>query len=169
MSKEIKVNELKNESTEKVDKTKSHWWDVIEFEMVIKFIILFGGIFMLIMFISESVQFFRDLNSDDDVIVKYSISSTNYDEDIEGESLQFIIGKGSVSEKGYYVVYQILEDGGKKLLKLDAEKTIIYDNLEEGEMPYVELGKKNISGEYLQIKLYVPKGTIQEKYDLSLE
>lgn len=79
------------------------------------------------------------------------------------------IGKieGKSSEKQYYVAYQILEDGGKQILKMDIEKTIIYDTLED-KNAYAEIDK-NGNGKLIAIRLYVPKGTVTQNFDLSIE
>lgn len=174
MSDNIKIDELKNDgnsnNSRKTDKKKTSFWDYDFLEFLMRLVVLSFAITLLIWFVIDGMELFRNIyNSKNVNYNKYPIASVCYDEDIEGENFRFVLGKGSVSEKGYYVVYQILDDGGKKLLKLDVEKTIIYDILEVGDTPYVELGERDIYGDYLNIRLYVPKGTIQQEYDLSLE
>lgn len=70
------------------------------------------------------------------------------------------MGTGHFEEKDYYICYEILDDGGLQLLKLDANDTIIYETLDTQEA-YVE-----ISSEYnVKNKLYVPKNTIKVEYN----
>lgn len=83
----------------------------------------------------------------------------------------FVLGcgsvRGSVSEERYYIAYEVLSDGGKKLFKMPADITVVYDSLKPGEKAYAEIDE-NYYG-LIAIRLYVPKGTITQDYDLSLE
>lgn len=99
--------------------------------------------------------------------VSYTVNlrSINYASDVQG---RFVLGCGRVGEVDYYVCYEELEDGGITLLKLDVDETIIYETLEAGEKAYAEI-VKNGWGLIESIKLYVPEGTVQVQYDLSLD
>ena len=81
---------------------------------------------------------------------------------------RFILGGGRINEKQCYCAYEMLEDEGKKLFKMDAAVTVIYDKLDENDMAYAEIDT-NGWGETVSVRLYVPKGTIVQEYDLSLE
>lgn len=98
------------------------------------------------------------------------LASISLDSQLEGEyhgGSRFRYGYGYINEQMYYVVYEVLSDGGLYLSKLDAEKTIIYETLPEGETAYVEV-KRNGFGRIVENKLYVPDGSICREYDLSL-
>lgn len=139
-------------------------------------------LFIVFGFISSWVNEYRQLKTDlkqieDDVKRVYSTStiqlaSVNYTSEISGDtSGGFYLGfgsiKGSVSEKQYYVAYKVLEDGGKKLFKMPAEITVIYDTLDSDSQAYAEIDM-NIHEDMLGIKLFVHKDTIVQDYDLSL-
>lgn len=101
-----------------------------------------------------------------------SLSSIDCSSQLEGSIKgSFYMGygnvKGELGETQYYVTYRILEDGGKKLYKLPADVTIIYDTLEVGSQAYAEVDS-NYYG-VVSAKVYVPVGTIVQDYDLSLE
>lgn len=92
------------------------------------------------------------------------LKSINYSSVVDGS---FFLGCGSIGTDSYYVCYEILEDGGVTLIKLDANKTIIYEKLAEDETAYAEISQ-NGWGEIKGIKLYLPQNTIQVDYDLAL-
>ena len=96
---------------------------------------------------------------------KVFLESINYESTVTG---RWILGSDYISDKQYYVAYEILEDGGKKLFKMDAEKTIIYDILKENDTAYLEI-EKNGNGVIKAMRLYVTDGTIVRDYDLSLD
>ncbi len=99
---------------------------------------------------------------------KVSLASINYASEIEGNIRgSFFIGYGSISENQYYVAYEILDDKGKKLFKMPAEITVIYDMLAKDAQAYAEVDE-NYYG-MVGVRLYVPTGTITQEYDLSLE
>lgn len=75
---------------------------------------------------------------------------------------RFILGIGWSGDEQYYYVYQINEDGGKQLKKYDASGVVIYDDLDENEEPYLDR-----SG--YQVKMYLPKDTIKEEYDVDIK
>lgn len=93
------------------------------------------------------------------------LMSLDLQSDIQGS---FILGSGSVNSEHCYAAYQILDDGGKKLFTMPAYKTVIYDTLESEDGAYAVIEEKTFGG-IQKIKLYVPKGTITQEYDLSLK
>lgn len=72
-----------------------------------------------------------------------------------------------MNSESCYICYEILEDGGIKLLKLDASKTTIYETLSENEMAYAEIDINGF-GKKKEIRLFLPKNTIQVEYNMSL-
>ena len=96
------------------------------------------------------------------------VASIGLDSQIEGTYRKnFYYGYGYINEEMYYIVYEVFEDGGLFLTKIAADKTIVYDTLQEGETAYIEV-KRNGFGHVVQYKLYVPEGSISREYDLSL-
>ena len=89
------------------------------------------------------------------------IRSISYQSDSKAD---FILGCGSIDRKDYYVCYQVLDDGGIQLMRILAEKVIIYETLDTDDMAYVEI-ERNGFGITKSIKLYVPIGTIYEQYN----
>ena len=78
---------------------------------------------------------------------------------VEGKtSVTFGWGSGVLSENTYYVAYKILEDGGKMLIEIPTEGTIVYETLKSSENSYMEIDKNNI-GFVKARRLYVPEGT----------
>lgn len=64
----------------------------------------------------------------------------------------------SLDSTQYYIGYEELNDGGKKLIKFNVEYTTIYDNLEESEKSYAEIEKIGIDNpKTISVKVYVPK------------
>lgn len=98
-----------------------------------------------------------------ETIPLYSVVSSN-EYEYEGH---FFLGSGSIDGRQYYVAYRVLEDGGKKYFKMDKDKTVIYDTLENADTSYAEI-EKNSFGITTKINLYVPKDTIVKTIDLSL-
>lgn len=98
-----------------------------------------------------------------ETIPLYSVVSSN-EYEYEGH---FFLGSGSIDGRQYYVAYKVLEDGGKKYFKMDKDKTVIYDTLENADTSYAEI-EKNSFGITTKINLYVPKDTIVKTIDLSL-
>ncbi|BAL01872.1 hypothetical protein OBV_p-00170 (plasmid) [Oscillibacter valericigenes Sjm18-20] len=114
-----------------------------------------------------AVGFFNDLSkaSKETTEQTITIKSISYQTETSGS---FALGFGSIDNAEYYVCYEVLEDGGVKLLKLDASKTTIYETLEKDESAYVNM-EVNKLGETKNINLYVPKDTIQTQYDLTVK
>ena len=94
-----------------------------------------------------------------------SILSVTYQENVSG---RFILGTGTIRGTEYYACYEQLEDGGIALLKLNAETTVIYQTLPEGEAAYVEKEVTKL-GSIQSAKLYVPTNTVQKDYNLNLD
>lgn len=96
---------------------------------------------------------------------KILLASTVHDTRSEGK---FRYGRGYIEDKDYFVAYQILDDGAKKIYKMEAQKTYIYNTLQPGEQAYVDVYKDGFG--YIQkYHLYVPENAIEEEYNLSLE
>ena len=126
-----------------------------------------GGIVLLLIWMG--IDFVKDWNEMQTKMKAITtettyLASVNYTSEVDG---YFYIGHGSVKETQYYVAYEILEDGGKKLFKMRADITTIYDVLEADELAYAETDKDGWG--IVKIRLYVPKGTITQDYNLSLE
>lgn len=91
----------------------------------------------------------------------YSIST---DKEYEGS---FVLGSGSIGSQEYITAYQVTEDGGKKYFKMNRDKVTIYDTLNNDEQAYAVI--KRVSLGIKEIKLYVPKNTIEKEINLSLQ
>ncbi len=90
----------------------------------------------------------------------YSIST---DKEYEGS---FVLGSGSIGSQEYITAYQITEDSGKKYFKMNRDKVTIYDTLNNDEQAYAEIKKTSLG--IKEIKLYVPKNTIEKEINLNL-
>lgn len=90
----------------------------------------------------------------------YSIST---DKKYEGS---FVLGSGSIDSQEYITAYQITEDGGKKYFKMNRDKVTIYETLNNNEQAYAEIKKASLG--IKEIKLYVPKNTIEKEINISL-
>lgn len=90
----------------------------------------------------------------------YSIST---DKEYEGS---FVLGSGSIGSQEYITAYQITEDGGKKYFKMNRDKVTIYDTLNNDEQAYAVIKRASLG--IKEIKLYVPKNTIEKEINLSL-
>lgn len=91
----------------------------------------------------------------------YSIST---DKEYEGS---FVLGSGSIDSQEYITAYQITEDGGKKYFKMNRDKVTIYDTLNNDEQAYAVIKRASLG--IKEIKLYVPKNTIEKEINLSLQ
>lgn len=99
----------------------------------------------------------------------FPLQSINTTTRTSGSSFHyFTYGVGQLNEKDYYVAYRIFEDGGKELYKMNAANTRIYETLDVDAQAYVEVDT-NGYGTIMAYRLYVPQGSIEQKYDLSLE
>lgn len=89
-----------------------------------------------------------------------ALRSINYQNVLEGS---FLLGCGKLDGQDYYTCYQVLDDGGLKLIKFKSEQTVIYETLTSGDA-YAEISVDGW-GFTKEIKLYVPQDTIQTEYD----
>lgn len=90
----------------------------------------------------------------------YSIST---DKEYEGS---FVLGTGSIDSQEYITAYRVTEDGGKKHFKMNRDKVTIYDTLNNDEQAYAVIKRASLG--IKEIKLYVPKNTIEKEINLSL-
>lgn len=157
---ENKENENKKELSKKQNKNKNkiNKEDIIW--NLIHIVVLIGAIFLMYKSVSCVSYKYNQKN-----IEKTEIISINLSDNTEGS---FVLGIETVKDKKYYVAYKILKDGGKKLVKMPIDKSIIYDILEEDENAYIE-DITNGFEEKIEIKIYVPKGTITKEYDMLFE
>lgn len=93
-----------------------------------------------------------------------NLRSINYQNVSEGA---FILGCGKLDGRDYYTCYQVLDDDGLKLIKFDAEITVIYETLTSSDA-YAEISVDGW-GFTKEVKLYVPQNTIQKEYDFRVE
>lgn len=112
--------------------------------------------------------FFRDLSDvkkqgEEVTVSTVSLRSINYQNVLEGS---FTLGCGKLGGQDYYTCYQVLDDGGLKLIKFEAEQTVIYETLTSGDA-YAEISVDGW-GFTKEIKLYVPQDTIQTEYDFGV-
>lgn len=125
--------------------------------------IIFGIMYIAIVaaLIWEIVQvnkeFFKETTEE---VQLYSIST---DKEYEGS---FVLGSGSIDSQEYITAYRITEDGGKKYFKMNRDKVTIYDTLNNDEQAYAEIKRASLG--IKEIKLYVPKNTIEKEINLSL-
>lgn len=85
------------------------------------------------------------------------------DKEYEGS---FVLGSGSIDSQEYITAYRITEDGGKKYFKMNRDKVTIYDTLNNDEQAYAVIKRASLG--IKEIKLYVPKNTIEKEINLSL-
>lgn len=125
--------------------------------------IIFGIMYIAIVaaLIWEIVQvnkeFFKETTEE---VQLYSIST---DKEYEGS---FVLGSGSIDSQEYITAYRITEDGGKKYFKMNRDKVTIYDTLNNDEQAYAMIKRASLG--IKEIKLYVPKNTIEKEFNLSL-
>lgn len=125
--------------------------------------IIFGIMYIAIVaaLIWEIVQvnkeFFKETTEE---VQLYSIST---DKEYEGS---FVLGSGSIDSQEYITAYRITEDGGKKYFKMNRDKVTIYDTLNNDEQAYAVIKRASLG--IKEIKLYVPKNTIEKEINLSL-
>ncbi|MDE6103907.1 MAG: hypothetical protein K2F60_05220 [Oscillospiraceae bacterium] len=75
----------------------------------------------------------------------------------------FVLGCGNYEDEPYYYVYQATDDSGKKLQRYHYDYVTIYDNLEADEQPYMDITYS------WDVKMYLPKDSIIQKYDVNLK
>ena len=100
-----------------------------------------------------------------ETIKKVSAEYNVPEELLEEYSGKFVLGSGGINKTEYIVTYRLTEDGGKVYYKLPRQKVIIYDTLEEGEQPYVEIITTGYTSE---TKLYIPQNTVEKEIDVDL-
>lgn len=138
----------------------------IDYDMLywaIKFTLLITMIIFMAFASGELIKGLKKTQSIENV-ERIELASIDVTSNIEG---RFYLGSGRINEKEYYAAYKILTDGGKKLYKMDATITTIYENLEENEIAYAEEIRDGF-GYLEEIKLYIPKNTIKQEYDFSI-
>lgn len=102
-------------------------------------------------------EFFKETTEE---VQLYSIST---DKEYEGS---FVLGSGSIDSQEYITAYRITEDGGKKYFKMNRDKVTIYDTLSNDEQAYAVIKRASLG--IKEIKLYVPKNTIEKEINLNL-
>lgn len=125
--------------------------------------IIFGIMYIAIVaaLIWEIVQVNKGFSKETTEEVQlYSIST---DKEYEGS---FVLGSGSIDSQEYITAYRITEDGGKKYFKMNRDKVTIYDTLNNDEQAYAVIKRASLG--IKEIKLYVPKNTIEKEFNLSL-
>jgi hypothetical protein len=121
-------------------------------------VICYGSLLLAVVYVLCTFLF---MESKDKVSVQtVNLRSINYQNVSEGV---FILGSGKLDGQDYYTCYQVLDDGGLKLIKFEGEKTVIYETLTSGDA-YAEMSIDGW-GDTKEVKLYVPQNTIQKEYD----
>lgn len=115
-----------------------------------------GGIICVAAFDLRNIY----LKFNDEKVELYSIETTA---EISGS---FTLGRGTINNTDYYWCYRELEDGGKQRYKFEVDKTTVYENLQSGDRPYVEVITDGFN-QLVEYRLYVPKNTIMQTTDLS--
>lgn len=157
-----------NKKENKVDKFE------IAFDVIVRCVLPMLIILALAFAILSGAKEFDDLVEERKELknqvttVRYDIVSIDFQSQTEGEYSKFVVGTGRIGSTEYYVVYKVLSDGGKILEKLESMSTVIYDTLEEGQTAYVEVDVNGLN-KTMATRLYVPKNTIKQEYNLSLE
>lgn len=96
-------------------------------------------------------------------VSKVFLKSITYKSSLEGN---FTLGHGTLEERDYYVAYQVIDDGGVILKRFDADNTVIYETLKNGQA-YAEIIKDGFG--FIKVKLYVPEDTIKVEYDFNIK
>lgn len=112
---------------------------------------------LLLEFRYELKEFSKETTEE---IQLYSIST---DKEYEGS---FVLGSGSIDSQEYITAYRVTEDGGKKYFKMNRDKVTIYETLNNDEQAYAVIKKASLGVK--EIKLYVPKNTIEKEINLNL-
>lgn len=112
---------------------------------------------LLLEFRYELKEFSKETTEE---IQLYSIST---DKEYEGS---FVLGSGSIDSQEYITAYRVTEDGGKKYFKTNRDKVTIYETLNNDEQAYAVIKKASLGVK--EIKLYVPKNTIEKEINLNL-
>lgn len=141
----------------------SHAWELFGSIMVGVVVLFVAGCIVFAVY-----DFFRGLSDvkkqgEEVTVSTVSLRSINYQNVLEGS---FTLGCGKLDGQDYYTCYQVLDDGGLKLIKFKAEQTVIYETLTQGDA-YAEISVDGW-GFTKEIKLYVPQDTIQTEYDFGV-
>ena len=135
---------------------KEEIWDII-----LHFIFGITLIAIVTAMIWEFAYEFKEFSKETTEEVQlYSIST---DKEYEGS---FVLGSGNIDSQEYITAYRITEDGGKKYFKMNRDKVTIYDTLNNDEQAYAVIKKTSLG--IKEIKLYVPKNTIEKEINLNL-
>ena len=112
---------------------------------------------LLLEFRYELKEFSKETTEE---IQLYSISTNK---EYEGS---FVLGSGSIDSQEYITAHRVTEDGGKKYFKMNRDKVTIYETLNNDEQAYAVIKKASLGVK--EIKLYVPKNTIEKEINLNL-
>lgn len=137
--------------------------DIIEIIIAIMMVIALIILGYFIFFFDYSPKYNNE-KIETETEYKIMLRSIQYNSETQGKGSfvlgqSYGIGNSEIKTQNYYVCYQILEDGGLKLFKMDVEKTTIYET--DDDTAYAI---QDISTE--EIKLYVPRNTIKQEYNL---
>ncbi len=125
--------------------------------------IIFGIMYIAIVaaliwgIVQVNKEFFKETTEE---VQLYSIST---DKEYEGS---FVLGSGNIDSQEYITAYRVTEDGGKKYFKMNRDKVTIYDTLNNDEQAYAVIKRASLG--IKEIKLYVPKNTIEKEINLNL-
>lgn len=145
------------------DKKKKGTGEICGYILLVLIILFAAGVAVFAFY-----DMFRGLSDvgklgDEVSVSTVDLRSINYQNVLEGS---FTLGCGKLDGQDYYTCYQVLDDGGLKLVKFEAEKTVIYETLTSGNA-YAEISTDGW-GYTKEIKLYVPQDTIQTEYDFGI-
>lgn len=96
---------------------------------------------------------------------KIAIQSLETDNVAKGH---FIYGTGTISNETRYFVYVKTATGSLVLRDFPADETEIFETLSKDDQPYLEIWL-NKTKTMNKFKLYVPKGTVSQKYNAMLK
>jgi hypothetical protein len=98
---------------------------------------------------------------------KIDISSLSQKNEIKGD---FIIGCGNIGQTTYYYVYKNISANKYKLVKLDADETIIVEDSNSPYMLYSAMYDEQDGSVYRnsegKFELHVPVGTLIKKFKI---
>lgn len=81
----------------------------------------------------------------------------------------FVLGTGVLDGTTYFVTYEIQDDGGKVLRKYDSSDVIVYDDIENGDCPFLVKTMSGFLGSDFKVCFHVPKGTVNKSLDINLK
>ena len=124
---------------------------------------------VLIIFIATILSFFIQKRVDSSKVYKLdkkiAIQSLEADNITKGH---FIYGTGTISNETRYFVYVQTTSGSLVLRDFPADETEIFETLSKDDQPYLEIWL-NKTKTMNKFKLYVPKGTVSQKYNATLK